>query len=219
MQGVWNGRAMVAALAAALAALVLPATAGAGGDTINVIDDAFTPDVYSGNILNVGWSWSPDPTQHKHNVRDDSKLFYSGPPSKDGPGPGNYFKAPGLTGTFHYYCAVHGSPDGGMDGMLKGRPNASANAPLEPGFLVNWAEPFLEKGKYRFDVRFRKNGGKWKLWKQNTKKISGTFGEDDNPVPVGIGDEFKLQSRTKKASDLSKRSGWSPTETYAQEDP
>ena len=153
----------------------------------------------------VHWRWGTNGTTFGfHNVRQDDKLFFSGQlTSTDANG---YTVTPSA-GSFHYYCEAHGSRSGGMAGTIKIKPqvfNQTASA-----FSVRWAPTTSNTGG-KFDVRYRVDGGAWKVWKNDTTARQASFGGNNKPVHVAAGHTYDVQSRSEKSTDTSKLSGWSP---------
>lgn len=76
--------ALTAVWVAAIAGLALAAQAAAGPPPtdVKVEDDKFKPAVAMQLLeSSTHWIWNDD-VAHKHNVREDHKLFYSGPPPR-----------------------------------------------------------------------------------------------------------------------------------------
>src|SRR5687767_3382894 len=96
-------------LVAGLTAVVVlagAAPASAGTSPISVNDDIFNPDLVEvSSISDCGLTWDWGTVSNSHNVRQDSKLFYSGAPTDDD---SNQFFRVCSAGTMHYYCEVHG---------------------------------------------------------------------------------------------------------------
>ena len=209
----------VGSLALAISAnawIVTEITVEAGGE------NRFGPRKVTQQIPEVvfQWNWNGiDPTAREHNVRQDKRLFYSGPPTTE-----DSFQRSISAGTFHYYCEVHGSRSGGMDGKVKVRPaSLSAPDPEDRSFPVQWAIAGKASGVSarrgggvptetgdRFDVRFKVEDGRWRIWKRDTRKVKAQFGRNDNPVHVRNGREYKFKARSQKGSNDNKVSGWSP---------
>jgi plastocyanin len=179
---------------------------------IQVRDDVYAPANPAARNLSSGPSfhWSDAPSaNHPHNVRQDNKLFNSGPLTS---GPID-FSIRASAGTYHYYCTLHGSanPGGtGMDGVVKVRPTFNVN-PTGLPFTVSWALTATGTGN-RFDVRFRRGtSGAWTTWKNDAPGRSAVFGQGGQPVQVQSGRTYQFQARSAKATALNKPSGWSPT--------
>jgi plastocyanin len=190
--------ATIAAVAACPSAL-----AGPPPTVVNVKDDKFKPDVATQPIFegSTNWFWADD-VEREHNVRQDSKLFYSGPPTDD---PGASYTTSLSAGTYHYFCEVHGSRRDGMDGIVRARPYA---IPVDTAsFTVYWAYD-LETGD-QFDVRYRVGKRKFKTWHSNTALKSDTFG-NGNPINVVGGKTYTFQARSELSTNPNRRSGWSP---------
>jgi plastocyanin len=196
----------------AAALLAIPALASAGSTTtVTVAPNNFntfgpknvTKSVGTGSIH---WQWGTSgSTFAAHNVRQDDKLFYSGPVTNSKP---SGFTVIPSAGSFHYYCELHGSATGGMAGSINVRPlitNKNANS-----FQVEWATSALQTGD-AFDVRYRVDNGAWKVWRNDTTTRQGTFGFGNHPIHVGPGHTYDIQARSEKSTNLSKQSGWSPS--------
>jgi plastocyanin len=198
-------------IGATLVLLVIPALAfGRATTTITVAPNGsftFGPKTVTKNVGAGGihWRWGTNGTTAiGHNVRQDVKLFYSGPlTSHDA----NGFDVVPSAGSFHYYCELHGSRTGGMTGTVKIRPqifNKTASS-----FGVRWSTGSNDTGG-KFDVRYRVDGGAWKVWKNDVTATQATFGAVGKPVPVRAGHTYDVAARSEKASNTSQASGWSP---------
>jgi plastocyanin len=202
-------RYLLAGTAAAI--LAIPAFAFGGSTTTVTVAPGDTNTYGPKNVtIKVGtggihWQWgSSGHTFAAHNVRQDSRLFYSGPLTTSDPG--GYDVVPSA-GSFHYYCELHGSPSGGMAGTIFVRPsifNKTANS-----FRVEWAGTLRQSGD-AFDVRYRVDGGAWKMWKNDVTIGQATFGASNHPIHVGPGHTYDIQARSEKKAAPSKVSGWSP---------
>jgi plastocyanin len=195
-------------IAALGAALALPALAFGAPTNIQVKDDFFQPQNPAPRPLQTGASfhWQRGAGSNgEHNVRQDAGLFNSGPPTS---GSIN-FSISASAGSYHYYCSAHGSPAGGMTGMVKVRPIFSA-APTGNPFTVTWANSGTNTGK-AFDVRYKVGAGTFKIWRNDTSAFKGVFGQNMKPVPVMLGKTYHFQVRSEQASNHAKFSGWSPT--------
>lgn len=196
-------RMLIASLALGL---LLPASAGAVTKevTISANGTAFTPDkVRVGPGGNV--RWTKDAGAISHNVREDGQLFRSGGLTS---GPID-FTVTFSAGKFHYYCENHGSPSGGMDGVVK-VPVKIRPAPNGPPFKVIWATGASETGS-RYDVKYRVGGGSWKIWKRNVTGNRAVFGKGGNPVQVSDGTTYAFRARSKEGSVKSR---WSPKRSF-----
>lgn len=205
-------RLSLATVAVAALALAVPASAGVP-QTVGVEDDVFDPDITNqGVTLSVTWEWADD-VVNEHNVRQDDRLFRSGNPTDD---PAESFELFPSAGTYHYYCEVHGSQAGGMDGKLRVSP---IFAPLKrrggEAFSILWAAdlPGFATGD-QFDVQYKVDDGKWKYWKKNTSKRGGSFGKNGKPVSIKPGKQYKVRVRSEKSSNPKRRSGWSPSVSF-----
>jgi plastocyanin len=188
--------------------LALPALAfGRAPTTIQVKDDFFQPQSPAARTFQAGPSfhWNRTGSGGDHNIRQDAGLFSSGAPTT---GPINYTIS-ASAGSFHYYCQVHGSPAGGMTGVVKVRP-ASNTAPAGNPFTVIWAGTGTNTGK-AFDVRYKVGTGPWRIWKNDVSQLKGVFGLNMKPVSVMLGRTYQFQVRSEQAANHAKFSGWSPT--------
>jgi plastocyanin len=193
----------------AVGALAYASVASAAATQILVADNSFAPRTPPVRNLATGssfhWQRASGSTA-PHNVHQDFKLFNSGAATY---GPIN-FSVSASAGTYHYYCTLHGSPGGGMDGVVRVRPVFAA-APDGAPFTVSWALPGTTTGN-QFDVRFRiGTSGTWKLWGNDVSVRSGVFGQNGRPVQVMPGLTYQFQVRSQKIP--SQPSGWSPTLT------
>ena len=199
---------------AAAAAFVLPAFAfGAGPTQILIKDNSFSPKTPALRVFQSGvsfhWQRAASSTG-LHNVQQDAGLFRSGNPTN---GAIN-FSVSASAGSYHYYCSIHGSPAGGMTGVVKVRPAFSA-APTGNPFTVTWGDSGTTTGQ-AFDVNYRVGtSGTWKVWKNDTAQRKAVFGQSGSPVQVHPGTKYQFQVRSEKGSDHSKHSAWSPTLTAA----
>jgi hypothetical protein len=188
-------------------ALTLPAFASAAPRQIDVGDDFFSPTNPTARNFSPGpsFQWSSlAAATHDHNVRQDDRLFFSGPPSD----PVN-FRIRASAGSYHYYCTLHGSRLGGMEGRVKVRPIALADS-LSGQIEVRWANSSTNTGS-RFDVRYKVDHRRWKTWKNDTRSFHGFFGRHDRPVnyrPSRHNYKIKVRSERRR---VKKRSDWSPS--------
>jgi plastocyanin len=199
-----------AAVAAVAGALAASAGAGAPALVVTFDDDSFDPRQASVQV-NPGSpeiAWERAETNLEHDVRQDDRLFRSGPPSPDYDGHADDIAA----GKYHYYCTVHGSRAGGMDGVLRVEPKVAPG----PGqsFRVAWADRSAE-AKHLYDVEFRVEGQRrWKTWKRATKRASGRFGARNDPVNVKPGKAYEVRAQTFVKGHRDRRSGWSPAVSF-----
>jgi plastocyanin len=195
----------------AAALLAIPALAFGTTTVVTVAPNnslSFGPKAVTKNVGAgaIHWQWgSSGTTSAPHNVRQDSKLFYSGALTTHNPS--GYTITPSA-GSFHYYCELHGSPNGGMAGTIKIRPaiyNKTATS-----FGVRWSPGTNQTGN-AFDVRYRVDGGAWKTWKNHVAAAQAVFGANNLPVRVRPGHLYEVQARSEKSTNVSKPSGWSPS--------
>src|SRR3954470_18610255 len=117
-------------IGATVALLTVPALAfGRATTTVGVNSNFFAPQnvTKTVGVGGIHWQWNGA----HHNVREDSKLFYSGSETS---APHSFDVIPSA-GSFHYYCEVHRAF--GMQGTIKIRPqilNQTANS-----FVVKWS--------------------------------------------------------------------------------
>jgi plastocyanin len=194
--------------AAVAVVAALAASAGAGAPTLVVTfdDDSFNPRQARVNVSPTSpeIAWERADTNLEHDVRQDVGLFRSGPPSPDYDGHADQIAA----GKYHYYCTVHGSRAGGMDGVLRVEPRIGPG----PGqsFRVAWADRDAE-AKHRYAVEFRVEGKpRWRTWERATKRTSGRFGARNEPVNVKPSKVYDVRARTFLKGNRDRRSGWSP---------
>jgi plastocyanin len=200
-------RLTIAALAGGLA---VPAVAlGAPAVTEIAVDDNFFDPSFpaaSNFATGSGFHWTRAAGSNgKHNVRQDDQLFRSGNPTT---GPIDY-SITASAGSYHYYCEIHGSPTGGMQGRIKVRP-ARSNV-TSSSFVVTWASAATQTGD-QFDLRYRVDGGSWANWRRDTATFSATFGRNGNPVTVMPGHTYQVEARSEAAGTAS-QSDWSPPVT------
>ena len=187
-------------LIALAALLAVPALAHAQGTITGIAtgEDFFAPaDVSSdAGVESFHWRWGPPDTATGHNVREQSKLFYSG-----GVEPADELTITPSAGTFRYYCEAHGfiSATGkpvGMAGQIAVKPTAT---PQGKQTLITWATETTDTGN-RYDVKQKVGSKKAKVVKENTKAIEGAF-----KLKRGTGYTFQVRSRKGKSA-----SDWSP---------
>jgi hypothetical protein len=197
--------------AAALGAAALAASPALAGGTTNIEvgDDFFAPDNVTDLAFDFLWDSSGDgTTENTHNVVQDDGFFDSGQAKKNG----SFGLFLDSAGSYHYYCEVHGSPRGGMDGVVR---KYVFSQPLvgDPGEWrrVYWSSQSGTPAKHRFDVQWRRQGtGKWRKWKNDTAKTKGNFGKNDKPVDVNPGAVYEIRARTQILQNERRRTGWSP---------
>jgi plastocyanin len=198
----------IAAMIGVGALVSAPAWAGVT-QAIDVVDDDFEPATSESSVGAGGFvfDWGAG-TGREHNVRQDRRLFSSGPKTDSG----QFVLDQPSAGTFPYHCQIHGNPGSGMHGTLEVRPSLLLTpSKRKRGDLiiaVAWAES-TDTGD-QFDVKYRVNDGKWKLWKQNTAKPEGAFGRNDKPVEVNPTKTYRFKVRSEKKGKPDRRSGFSP---------
>jgi hypothetical protein len=174
-------------------------------------DNFFSPDAPPVRNLAIGpsfhWQRAPGAIR-RHNVRQDTMLFYSGAATTT-----LNYSISASAGSYHYYCELHYSTVNqvGMDGVLKVKPIGNPNPAGNP-FTVSWALSGTNTGT-RFDVRYRRGTtGVFTNWKVDSLSRSGVFGQGGAPVAVAPGQTYQFQARSQKAP--SQQSGWSPVLTF-----
>ncbi|MGZ8512391.1 MAG: cupredoxin domain-containing protein, partial [Candidatus Limnocylindria bacterium] len=145
-------------LAVAVAALAVPALAFGGQAATTTVTveagggNSFGPANVASTVGAGAIHWRWDTNGHTfgdHNVRQDDKLFFSGQVTTSKPAG---FTVIPSAGSFHYYCEAHGTPRGGMVGVIKVKPaiiNRTASS-----FGVVWSTGSNQSGN-AFDVRYR----------------------------------------------------------------
>jgi hypothetical protein len=194
-------------ISATAVALALPAAVGAAPREIDVGDNFFSPRKPPARNFANGhsfrWSRAAGSTGD-HNVRQDDRLFRSGDPTT---GP-IHFAINASAGSYHYYCEIHGSRQGGMAGRVKVRPIALFDS-LIGELEVQWADSNTDTGS-RFDVRYRVDQRQWKTWKNDTPSFQAAFGHNDNPVNYRPNRHtYKIKVRSERRR-VKKHSDWSP---------
>ena len=194
---------VLALMLAGPAALAAPAVSSASTTITLQNDNTYTP---SSATLDLGdgsfdWEWGPGGvgTIELHNVLQDAQLFSSGEPTKSDP---DGFSVTASAGSFPYFCQIHL----GMEGDVNVRPVLGASDTGQGPIPVAWATTTTSTGD-TYDVRYR-TGKKWKSWKKDTSKLSGTFGRNKKPAKVKSGRSYRFQARSKSGN--KRRSDWSP---------
>jgi plastocyanin len=183
---------------------LVPGPARAGRVDVEVHDDFFAPDNVGNQIGDTVRFFSAG-TNDTHNVREDGELFDSGLATMLAFTYDVVFSA----GTFHYYCEIHGSPSGGMDGFVR-IPVRINRAPDGLPFTVRWAAVSSETGSV-YDVQFKVGSGDWRRWKRDTTGFSGVFGRNGNPVRVRDGVRYSFRARSQEGDVVSR---WSPVRRF-----
>jgi hypothetical protein len=99
-----------------------------------------------------------------------------------------------------------------MAGTLRIAP-ATNDGPSGAPFDVVWATGTRTGGA--FDVQYRKAGGLWKGWTNDTTALSGTFGTRGTPITVQSGEIYEFRARSQAGvSSPTRVSGWSPVARY-----
>ena len=205
----------IAGVGAAVAATAMAASALAGPvvqQEITFVDNAFDPANPPPFGVSLGArevAWLGPDTDEPHNIHQDKRLFHSGEPSVTV----DEYQTDIAAGKYHYYCQVHGSKAGGMDGVLKIGPGFSASGPDSIGIF--WADSEAEP-KHRYRVEFRRVGArKWKVWKKGSAQTGDVFGAGNDPVNANPDREYQVRVRTFVKGKKKKRSGWSPRPTFS----
>lgn len=181
-----------------LASLALPA--GAAVESVVVRDNAFDPSTTKATVgQTVVWE-TGSTTSELHNVREDRKIFYSGPPDSVE----FTFRRVFSAGTFHYFCENHGFRGGGMDGTVK-VPVKLLDAPTGSDFTVVWATSRSNTGT-RYTVQYRVGSGVWKNWKTKVTVGKAIF------TQASSGTRYSFRAKSLKGDAESK---WSPVTSTA----
>jgi plastocyanin len=184
--------------------MLLCAMQASAGSTfiIDVDDNFFAPDNGGQFTPTVGirWEWNA-PTTNKHNVRQDDRMFRSGPPTK-----GGQYEIIPPAGTYRYYCEVHGN--GVMDGVLRMTPSIPEIG-SDDLVKVTWTSTGDTFGD-RFDVRYAVGNGPFKPWLTKTERRRAPFGKDNKPLDVKPNQEYRFRARTRITGENPKVSEWSP---------
>ena len=184
--------------------LLVPALAHAATTDVKVKDNSFDPSTVA-VALGGSVHWADTATTFDvHNVHEDGGIFHSGNVSSSI----DYIRT-FSAGTFHYFCQAHGSPSGGMDGVVKVAPKTSG-APTGLKFTVQWANGTTNTGT-AFDVEYKVGSGSWKSWKTNTSLVKAVFGDGSNPVKVQANTNDTFRASPEQGSASSK---WSPTKSF-----
>lgn len=172
----------------------------AADESVVISDNKFDPDNTSAVVGQaVVWTTGAS-TSRAHNVREDRKIFYSGPAHEVEFTYRRVFSA----GTFHYFCEQHGFRRGGMDGTVY-VPVALADEPIGPEFTVTWATSASNTGS-KFTIQYRIGSGEWKTWKSSTRARKATFDLAE------IGKRYSFRAKSIRGDDESK---WSPIASIA----
>lgn len=206
----------VAVATVALAGLAIPAGAGVPAAEIDFGDDFFNPDNATADLNPSGnegvWTRSLG-SDGDHNVREDHRLFFSGP-ARDAT-EFNEFQASVSAGTWGYYCQTHAtsSTAGDMRGRLRVRPRSGlADGSSAP---IIWAEDDDTTGD-RYEVQWRRQGtSRWKTWKRATSKPSGRFGLGDNPVNARPDATYQVRVRSFVGARPKRSSRFSPALSFS----
>lgn len=172
----------------------------AADESVLVSDNKFDPE-NTNAIVGQAVVWATGAsTSRAHNVREDRKIFYSGPAFDVEFTYRRVFSA----GTFHYFCEQHGFRRGGMDGTVY-VPVALADDPIGPEFTVTWATSTSNTGS-KFTIQYRVGSGEWKAWKSSTRARNATFDLAE------IGKRYSFRAKSIRGDDESK---WSPIASIA----
>ena len=180
-----------------------PAPLAAATKGVKVADSDFKPRTVAVRVGDsVRWT-APGNLINAHNVREVSKLFYSGPPEYD-----IDFKARLSAGTFRYYCELHVSTDR-MRGVVNVPPTVGG-APTGLPFTVRWATGKTKTGG-KYDVQFRIGNKRWRTWRTNATTGAGVFGKGRKPVAVVNGKKYSFRARSANKKGASH---WSPLRSF-----
>ena len=169
--------------------------ARAAAESVLVSDNRFEP-ANTSAVVGQAVVWTAGAsTSRAHNVREDRKIFYSGPAFDVE----FTFRRVFSAGTFHYFCEQHGFRRGGMDGTVY-VPVELADAPIGPEFTVTWATSASNTGS-KFTIQYRIGSGEWETWKSSTQARKAPFDLAE------IGTRYSFRAKSIRGDDESK---WSP---------
>jgi hypothetical protein len=154
--------------------------------------------------------WDSQETNFDHSVFEDSGFFRSGRP-----GEGQEFREEIPAGEWHYYCEVHGSVLGGMDGTITVRPSAGRGNGTSA--LIRWADHDASS-RNAYEVEWRRQGKKWQAWEKSTSERKLEFGLGGSPVVAEPGQKYEVRVRSFVARNPSKTSRVSPATTFKVND-
>ena len=212
------GAAGLVVVAAALVAgaLAVPASGGASVTEIEFGDeptDYFAPEnvtVGQTDAVNEGiWVRAAGSTGD-HNIREDSRLFRSGPVLDNTEF--NEYQESISAGAWHYFCEIHGTRTTGMEGTIKVRPRVDSTDGSTA--VIRWADGGDETGDaYRVQWR-RGTSGRWKTWLKGTKRPAARFGKAGNPTNPRPTATYQVRVRSYVKAKPKKTSGYSPALSF-----
>ena len=189
---------VVLLVSAMVVALALPAHAAT--KTVTASGRSFSPSSVGGPAgTTVRW----EAGFGTHTVTSSTGMFDSGSPT-DWP-----YSRVFSAGRYPYYCEIHGSPSGGMTGVVKIRPKISP-APAGKPFTVRWASGATNTGS-SFTVQYRVNGGEWRPWRTRTSADVRVFGKGGSPVRVVDGRTYGFRAKSFKKGNASR---FSPVRSF-----
>ena len=199
-------------------AFAAPASGGASFPQIEFgdvsADDYFAPENVSLTQIANGnegvWVREPGSTG-EHNVREDSRLFRSGPVQDNTTF--NEYQESISAGAWHYFCEIHGTRTTGMEGTIRVRPAVQGQDGSSA--LIRWADSADETGDaYRVQWR-RGSSGKWKTWLKATTRPSARFGKSDKPTNARPSATYQVRVRSFVKSKPERGSGFSPPTSFS----
>lgn len=193
-------RSSLAVLFGALLVVSLALPAGAAAESVVVRDNAFEPATTRASVGQAVVWGTGSATNGVHNVREDRKIFYSGPADRVD----FTFKRVFSAGTYHYFCESHGFRRGGMDGTVK-VPVKLLAAPTGSDFTVVWATAGSNTGT-KYTVQYRVGSGAWRNWKTVVTIGKATFTQGSG------GTRYSFRAKSLKGDAESK---WSPVASIA----
>lgn len=208
-----------AGLAAAVVAVAMVVPAGAGAPVTEIefgdvsADDYFSPEdvtVTQNPGGNEGVWVRESGSTGDHNVREDRRLFRSGPVQDNTTF--NEYQESISAGAWHYFCEIHGTRTTGMEGTIRVRPRVdSADG---SSALVRWADADDETGD-AYKVQWRRgNSGRWNTWLRATKRPAARFGKNDNPTNARPRATYQVRARSFVKAKPKKTSGFSPPTSF-----
>ncbi|MFN2544142.1 MAG: hypothetical protein ABR600_06170 [Actinomycetota bacterium] len=205
-----SGMAIVLGPLAVLLVVLVAPPAGAATVDVTVSDNFFDPNTSTVHVGDaVHWSRA-DGSIRPHTVSANNAFWDTDCNPCAGP---IDVTATFSAGTFHYYCKIHGSPEGvpgeGMNGLIS-VPVTLGSGPAGLPFTVTWASSSSTTGS-AYDVQFRVGSGKWKTWQGGTEGLKGVFGRGGKPTALHHGTRYSLRARSRTADGPSE---WSPSASF-----
>jgi plastocyanin len=210
------------AIAAAAAALCLPASASAATTQVAAEGNVFTGGlrfnpaevaVTVGDV--VRWTNTdvlvPHTASEDHGLWDLTGTYGQTPANPPGFGPGESRERAFEAGTHRYYCKVHPVDMKGAVAVPVRLAPASTVTETKPSgrtrkrrrILVTWATVLPADGQ-GIDVEIRRGDGPWRLWRDGKRALSGTFRTQAAKAP------WSVRARLRSLADAKVATDWSP---------